>query len=223
MELAHEFTFNARLADAVPIGEGPYGRRHIREVLGGEVTGERINGTVGTGGSDWILVGPDGWGRLDVRLTILTDEGAAIYVQYFGTIEYNDAAHAANAGDGAAIYVQYFGTSSTTTPPTRPTPASARASTATTTSASPRGWRPATSASPGSTRRCSSAKAGCTPARWSNTASAGSSERPRKPLQSRSLSGFWRFSNARDDSHYRPLAPLVRLPQVRLATEEESR
>src|ERR1700761_9769873 len=108
MDLAHEFTFNARLAPSVVVGDGPYGRRRIREVTGGEVTGERIKGTVGTGGSDWILVGPDGWGRLDVRLTILTDEGAAIYVQYFGTIEYNNAAHAANAGERSTEYDEHY-------------------------------------------------------------------------------------------------------------------
>ena len=98
MELAHEFTFTAELNEAVPVGPGPFGTRRIREVLGGEVTGERIHGRVGTGGADWVLVGPDGWGRLDVRLTIHTDDDAHIYVQYFGVIEYNDAAHAANAG-----------------------------------------------------------------------------------------------------------------------------
>jgi len=97
MELAHEFTFNARLAPSVKIGEGPFGNRRIREVLGGEVTGERINGRVGTGGSDWILVGPDGWGRLDVRLTIETDDGAAIYVPYF-----------ANAGERSSEYSDHY-------------------------------------------------------------------------------------------------------------------
>ena len=91
MELAHEFTFTAELNEAVPVGPGPFGTRRIREVLGGEVTGERIHGRVGTGGADWVLVGPDGWGRLDVRLTIHTDDNAHIYVQYFGVIEYNDA------------------------------------------------------------------------------------------------------------------------------------
>jgi hypothetical protein len=108
VQLEHEFTFNARLAPAVQIGDGPFGRRHIREVLGGEVTGERIAGVVGTGGSDWILVGPDGWGRLDVRLTILTDDGAAIYVRYFGVIEYNDAARAANAGERSSEYADHY-------------------------------------------------------------------------------------------------------------------
>jgi hypothetical protein len=108
VELRHEFTFDARLAPAVPIGDGPFGRRHIREVLGGEVRGERINGKVGTGGSDWILVGPDGWGRLDVRLTILTDDGAAIYVRYHGLIEYNEAALAANAGTRSSEFGDHY-------------------------------------------------------------------------------------------------------------------
>jgi len=108
MELAHEFTFNARLAPAVAVGEGPFGNRRIREVTGGEVSGERISGRVGSGGADWVLVGPDGWGRLDVRLQILTDDGAAIYVQYFGVVEYNEAALAANAGERASEYGEHY-------------------------------------------------------------------------------------------------------------------
>jgi Protein of unknown function (DUF3237) len=108
MELVHEFTFDARLNEAVHVGEGPFGVRRIREVLGGEVTGERISGRVGTGGADWVLVGPDGWGRLDVRLTIHTHDGAHIYVQYLGVIEYNDAAHAANAGERSSDYGDHY-------------------------------------------------------------------------------------------------------------------
>lgn len=108
MELAHEFTFNARLAPAVAVGAGPLGNRRVREVLGGEVSGERIAGRVASGGGDWVLVGPDGWGRLDVRLQILTGDGAAIYVQYFGVIEYNDAALAANAGERSSEYSEHY-------------------------------------------------------------------------------------------------------------------
>jgi hypothetical protein len=108
VELAYEFTFNARLAPKVEVGDGPFGDRRVREVLGGEVHGERINGRVGTGGADWVLVGPDGWGRLDVRLQILTDDGAAIYVRYLGLIEYNEAAHAANAGERSTDYDEHY-------------------------------------------------------------------------------------------------------------------
>lgn len=108
MELVHEFTFTAQLADSVPVGPGPFGTRRIREVVGGEVTGDRIRGKVGTGGGDWVLLGPDGWGRLDVRLTIHTDDGAHLYVQYFGVIEYTDAALAANAGERSSDYDEHY-------------------------------------------------------------------------------------------------------------------
>ena len=80
----------------------------MREVTGGKVEGERINGRVGSGGGDWILVGPDGWGRLDVRLQIHTDDGADIYVQYFGVVEYNEAAVGANEGKGSSDYPDHY-------------------------------------------------------------------------------------------------------------------
>jgi len=108
MELVHEFDFTAALEEAVPVGAGPFGNRRIREVLSGEVTGERIRGTVGTGGSDWVLVGHDGYGRLDVRLTLHTHDGAHIYVQYFGLIEYTHAAHAANAGERSSDWHEHY-------------------------------------------------------------------------------------------------------------------
>jgi hypothetical protein len=108
MELIEEFTFTARLAESVPVGPGPFGNRRIREVLGGTVSGERIAGVVGTGGADWILTGEDGYGRLDVRLTINTDDGAHLYVQYFGVIEYNEAARAANAGTRSSDYSEHY-------------------------------------------------------------------------------------------------------------------
>jgi len=108
MDLVHEFTYTAKLAEAVPVGAGPFGTRRIREVLGGEVIGERIRGRVGTGGADWVLIGPDGWGSLDVRLTIHTHDDAHIYVQYFGVIEYTDAARAANAGEASSDYGDHY-------------------------------------------------------------------------------------------------------------------
>ena len=108
MELAHEFDFTAELAPAVPIGTGPFGNRRIREVLGGSVRGERISGVVGSGGGDWLLTGEDGYGRLDVRLTINTHDGAHLYVQYFGVIEYTEAALAANAGTRSSDYGDHY-------------------------------------------------------------------------------------------------------------------
>jgi hypothetical protein len=108
MELVHEFTFTARLEPAVPVGPGPFGERRVREVAGGEVHGERINGRVGSGGADWVLIGPDGWGRLDVRLQLHLDDGAHVFVQYFGVIEYTDAARAANAGERSSDFHEHY-------------------------------------------------------------------------------------------------------------------
>jgi hypothetical protein len=106
VELVHEFTFTADLK-AVPIGQGPFGDRSIFEVTGGKATGERLSGTIG-GGADWILAGPDGFGRLDVRTTLYTDDGASIYVQYFGVIEYTEAALEANAGTRSSGYDDHY-------------------------------------------------------------------------------------------------------------------
>jgi hypothetical protein len=108
VELVHEFTFTAELKAPVAVGPGPFGDRSIFEVVRGDVTGERIRGKMGTGGADWILAGDDGFGRLDVRATLLTDDGASIYVQYLGVIEYTDAALAAVAGERSSDYGDHY-------------------------------------------------------------------------------------------------------------------
>jgi hypothetical protein len=107
-ELVHEFTFKATLAEAVSVGPGPFGDRTIFEVTGGEVTGDRLSGTMRTGGADWILACPDGWGRLDVRAAFTTHDGATIYIQYFGVIEYTEAALAAVAGERSSDYHEHY-------------------------------------------------------------------------------------------------------------------
>jgi hypothetical protein len=44
----------------------------------------------------------------DHRLTIHTDDGAHIYVQYFGVIEYTEAALAANRGERSSGYAEHY-------------------------------------------------------------------------------------------------------------------
>jgi hypothetical protein len=108
IDLVHEFTFTATLAAPISVGPGPFGDRTIFEVTGGGVTGERLSGTVRPGGADWILACPDGYGRLDVRATFVTGDGAHIYVQYFGVVEYSAAALAAVAGERASDYDDHY-------------------------------------------------------------------------------------------------------------------
>ena len=87
MELELEFTYQASLAPPLMIGAGPYGTRAFFAVTEGQVKGGRINGTFVGGGGDWLLIGSDGWARLDVRGQIQTDDGAVLYITYHGVLE----------------------------------------------------------------------------------------------------------------------------------------
>ena len=111
MELVHEFDYYAMLKPPVEIG-GPTGTRMFFEVTGeGHLEGERIKARVLTGGGDWLLMGNDGRGRLDIRAQIETDDGAVVYVEYHGILEMNDAVQQAMAtASGTDFGDQYFRT-----------------------------------------------------------------------------------------------------------------
>lgn len=79
---------------------GPAGRRLIAAVTGGSFEGPKLKGTIApmTGG-DWVTVRPDKSFRLDVRLVLLTDDGATIFMFYGGILK-----------DGQARSAPYFET-----------------------------------------------------------------------------------------------------------------
>ena len=108
MKLIQECEFTGLLKPPLPVGAGPIGTRMCYEIVGGEVTGDRLRGKV-SGGADWGLIGPDGFLRLDVRTQIETNDGAHIYVQYLGLLEVNEKVQAALAnGTGTEFGDQYF-------------------------------------------------------------------------------------------------------------------
>lgn len=109
MNLVHECTFSAILKPPVPIGSGPLGMRLFYEIVGGEVSGERLRGTVLGGGGEWALIGPDGFLRVDVRAQVRTHDDAHLYVQYVGLLEMNAAVQSATTSGGGTDYGdQYF-------------------------------------------------------------------------------------------------------------------
>ncbi|HZU79565.1 MAG TPA: DUF3237 domain-containing protein, partial [Acidimicrobiales bacterium] len=105
-----EFTFECELADPLFIPGGPYGTRVVAPASGGTVRGERLRGELVGGGGDWILIGADGWARIDVRIHIATDDGALLYMSYGGVLEMNDAVMAAvlERGRETGFGEQYF-------------------------------------------------------------------------------------------------------------------
>lgn len=87
-----------QLKPPVFAGMGPAGNRLVFEVDGGTIEGDRLRGTVTGPGGDWLTVGPGGIGTIDVRLTVLTDDGGVVFVQYLGRMDTND-------GLGATAYI----------------------------------------------------------------------------------------------------------------------
>ena len=111
LELAQEFTYRVALKPPVSFGAGPLGLRTYLEVTGGEAKGPRFTATAIGGGGDWLRVGTDGYGRIDVRLQFQTHDGAFVYMEYFGLLEMNAAAVGAmTSGGGTAYEDQYFRT-----------------------------------------------------------------------------------------------------------------
>lgn len=111
-ELEYVGTYEAMLEAPLEV-DGPFGMRQILEISGGEyraASGER--GELLTGGGDWLLAGDDGYGRLDVRAQVRMDNGAIIFVQYFGVLEMNEAVQNALAnGTATSFDDHYFRTS----------------------------------------------------------------------------------------------------------------
>ena len=85
-ELVEMGTITARLGQRVEVGSGPKGSRILVDVTSVEVEGERIRASLAANdAADWLTVGNDpSVGCVDVRLTLKTDDGAFIYVEYAG-------------------------------------------------------------------------------------------------------------------------------------------
>jgi len=65
----------------------------IGEVTGLRFDGDRINGSLkGNAAADWLKISPEGYGTLDVKATIETDDGAVIHMTYSGRLQFDTMA-----------------------------------------------------------------------------------------------------------------------------------
>ena len=90
LQLLYEFTCRIACSPPFDAGTGPYGGRQYYEITGGTVVGTRLADKLVGSGGDWMLAGPDGYMRMDVRVQIETNDGAVIFAHYFGPAEAND-------------------------------------------------------------------------------------------------------------------------------------
>jgi len=85
LELVPLCTATVELAEAISVSPTLI----IGEVTGVRVEGERINAAMkGRAAADWLRVSPDGYGTIDVRMTLETDDGAAVFVSYSGRLDF---------------------------------------------------------------------------------------------------------------------------------------
>jgi len=73
--------------------------RRVWEVAEASLEGPGIRATLAAPGSDWMLVGDDGYWRPDVRVVFRTDDDARIGLTYTGLVEQSDAFIAAAEAD----------------------------------------------------------------------------------------------------------------------------
>ena len=91
IELVPLCTLHIQLKPPIEVGAGPHGTRLILEVASAQIKGDRLRGEmVGTSTADWVLIGPEGTGTLDVRAAFSTDDGATIFVQYHGRADVSE-------------------------------------------------------------------------------------------------------------------------------------
>ena len=84
MDAAPGMTFIGQVEVAVAppqvIGAGPTGERRIVPILGGRVTGPRLEGEILPGGADFQLIRPDGVTEIVARYALKLTDGALVYV-----------------------------------------------------------------------------------------------------------------------------------------------
>jgi hypothetical protein len=74
----------AEIGSRTVLENGPQGTRTIVQVVSGRFEGPRLKASLQAPAGDWITNRADGTYRLDVRLTLRTDDGAVILVTYNG-------------------------------------------------------------------------------------------------------------------------------------------
>ena len=86
LPVEHLFTFTGTIGRGMSIKSAPMGTRVIVPVLSGAFEGQKLRGRVAAGApsGDWVYSRADGSIKLDVRLTLLTDDGAVILMTYSG-------------------------------------------------------------------------------------------------------------------------------------------
>jgi Protein of unknown function (DUF3237) len=84
--LETKYVFSLAIKVGVPIvaGDLGHGVRRIIPILGGEVFGEGIRGTIFPCGADFQIIRPNGLTELEAKYAFAMDDGAIVYIENVG-------------------------------------------------------------------------------------------------------------------------------------------
>jgi hypothetical protein len=86
LELVPLCTLTVSLAETISVSSSLV----IGEVTQARADGERFNASLkGNAAADWLRVSPEGYGTLDVKITLETDDGAIVYADYSGRLQFD--------------------------------------------------------------------------------------------------------------------------------------
>jgi hypothetical protein len=108
IELAHAIDLSVLVGQPIEIGATTAGVRRVVPILGGEVSGPRLQGRVLPAGADYQLIRADGVAELHARYVIEATGGSRIYVENaglrHGSVEAMERLRRGEAVDPALIY-----------------------------------------------------------------------------------------------------------------------
>jgi hypothetical protein len=72
------------------LGATPAGTRIVQEINEARIEGPRLSASlVGHAAADWLAIDAQGVGTFDIRMTLMTDDGAPIYLAYKGRADWS--------------------------------------------------------------------------------------------------------------------------------------
>src|SRR5215831_6485157 len=78
------FSIRAELEAITNLGHTPYGERRVIRIIGGSVSGPKLNGRILPGGIDWQIIRSDGAADIKARYLIETESRARVMVNSEG-------------------------------------------------------------------------------------------------------------------------------------------
>ena len=78
--LVHVADLEVRVGEPIAVGETSDGLRWVIPILGGEIRGRRVSGTILPAGADYQLIRPNGFTTLDARYVARVGDGGLLYI-----------------------------------------------------------------------------------------------------------------------------------------------